>query len=642
MDELGSTSLRAFLRTAGTLSATEKRLIAEQALTVLEQNYAHLPLKAARYALNPLQRLRLLIARLARGTQDEPEWRFHAELLDIFNSLRDLHTRYVLPEPFAKAVAFLPFRVKEFTADATRHFHVAPLREDNRRPVGTVPSGVELLTWNGVPMDRALDVFGDRLPGANPAARRAQALDKFTVRSLGFAGPPDEEFVVIQFLDHNGVQQETREAWRVALPTVENQGAMLQPAFEDRSDLEVDEEAATVAWLKTLLLAPDIVEQINSGADEITTPGGIGVSKDLGTCFDARVVPDLVPAVGHIRIRNFTPPEGVGMDAFVDEFIRLLGQMPPAGVIIDIRGNGGGNAVAAEMCLQAMTARRIESQPLQFITSPLNLRICRNSPVEHMEDLRPWLPSMEQALESGAVHSAGLPRASASQLARVPQAHLGPVLLVTDGRVYSAADRFAAGFQDNELGIVLGVDGNTGAGGANVWTHSDLIRAMTSIADSPYVTLPAGAGIRVAMRRTLRVGRHTGAPVEDFGVEPDQRHHTTRDDILRRDVDLMTRAAELLRQPLRRFEVGLEESPSALTLAFDVENVQRADVYADSRPRGSVDLTDGAGPVVIPVPDGAREVRVVGLATGNPAKPVAVRIFRRNQAGRLVLQTALM
>ena len=48
-------------------------------------------------------------------------------------------------------------------------------------------------------------------------------------------------------------------------------------------------------------------------------------------------------------------------------------------------------------------------------------------------------------------------------------------MLITDALCYSAADIFAAGFQDNGLGAIVGTDAHTGAGGANVWTH-DLLR----------------------------------------------------------------------------------------------------------------------------------------------------------------------
>jgi hypothetical protein len=393
------------------------------------------------------------------------------------------------------------------------------------------------------------------------------------------------------------------------------------------------------------LFAPHVLDMLESGAPEVGVPGAIPVSRDLATCFEARVVPGL--QIGHIRIRNFTPPEipidpaepggpkKPDTEGFVNGFIKLLGQMPPDGVIVDIRGNGGGSPVAAELCLQALTARRVESQPLQFISSPLNLRICSNSPAPGREDLSRWRPSMEQAVESGAVFSAGMPRTPAGLLAKVPQAYFGSVVLLTDGRVYSAADRFASQFQDHEVGVVLGVDANTGAGGANVWKHADLIGSMTGLADSPYMVLPAGTDITVAIRRTLRVGANIGAPVEDFGIELKHVHPMTRNDVLNGGVDLFADAARLLSEagPPRRFEVELDESADGVTAQLQVRNVDRVDVYTDGRPRESVDLAQGATSTVIPEAGAPREVRVEGFAAG---RLVGVRSFRRDQQGRLL------
>ena len=52
----------------------------------------------------------------------------------------------------------------------------------------------------------------------------------------------------------------------------------------------------------------------------------------------------------------------------------------------------------------------------------------------------------------------------------------------------------------------------------------------------------------VAMRRSIRVGLRAGAPLEEFGVEPDKFHLMTRRDILEDNCDLMATAARLIRQ----------------------------------------------------------------------------------------------
>ena len=97
----GSVPLHDFLATAGQLTHAERMVLVEQALLLLEGNYVHLPLKSAMHAVNPVQRLRLLRARLLRQTTAtmDPERVFHAEMSAIFHSVRDLHTNYLLPAP---------------------------------------------------------------------------------------------------------------------------------------------------------------------------------------------------------------------------------------------------------------------------------------------------------------------------------------------------------------------------------------------------------------------------------------------------------------------------------------------------------------------------------------------------------------
>ena len=53
--------LPTFLSSAGQLTAGDRKLIVRQALILLEQNYAHLPLKKAMHSIDPVQRLRVLL-----------------------------------------------------------------------------------------------------------------------------------------------------------------------------------------------------------------------------------------------------------------------------------------------------------------------------------------------------------------------------------------------------------------------------------------------------------------------------------------------------------------------------------------------------------------------------------------------------
>jgi hypothetical protein len=261
----------------------------------------------------------------------------------------------------------------------------------------------------------------------------------------------------------------------------------------------------------------------------------------LPTVF--RAVP--TPTFGYIRIFTFNVNDA---DTFVDEFARLAQALPDTGLIIDVRGNGGGLIHAAERLLQLLTPRMIEPERAQFINTPLNLQICRNhAPSTVFADLslRPWIDSIALAVRTGAIYSAGYPITPPEACNSVGRRYIGPVLLIIDGLCYSATDMFAAGFQDHGIGPILGVSENTGAGGANVWSHGQLRRLLPD-GSSPYRALPKGADLRVAMRRTIRVGLNAGGIVEDLGIEPDRVHRMTRRDIEGGNEDLIDQAAEIL------------------------------------------------------------------------------------------------
>jgi hypothetical protein len=637
-DELtAAVSLPDFLSTheVGTLSIDDRRLIVQQALLLLEQNYAHLPFKVARYGINPLQRLRLMQARLGRSGDPGPEVSFHAEMVDIYNSLHDLHTRYTLPRPFNAAVAFLPFLVKEFTEDGRRRYLVGR-RSAGQAEIGhpTFRFGVELTQWNGVPMARAIERFAERFPGANPEARHARAVERFTVRSLAFGPPPDEEVLTIQYVDQQGQARQINLTWNVSSFAPGSSDGAAGPAALDTPH-GFDVEGVQAARLRTVLFAPEFIAAERSGEPVVAGPEGISVSPEWSTVFEARKVTAAGQVFGHLRIRGFVPPANVanGVSGFVREFIRLLGELPPDGLAVDIRGNLGGAILASELCLQALTARPVEPEPAQFAATALNLRICRAN-----ESMAAWLPSMEQALETGAAYSAAVPFTPQELLAEVPQSYFGPVILITDARCYSAADIFAAGFQDNGIGLVLGVDGNTGAGGGNIWKMPDLLGSLPTADDFPFRPLPDGADLSLVIRRLLRVGPNAGSPLEDYGVVSDERHDVTRNDIMNDDADLMVTAAGLLgKGAARRFDVGLSEAGGELTATFEVTGVDRADVIVDGRPRITVDLGGNPGPVPVPGAGTPAMVRIAGYDHG---VLVAARTFVRKGTA-LQLRTTL-
>ena len=65
----------------------------------------------------------------------------------------------------------------------------------------------------------------------------------------------------------------------------------------------------------------------------------------------------------------------VWIDQLVDEFKRLLMLVPQKGLIIDVRGNGGGYINFAERILQFLTPKEISPEPYSAICTSVILEM---------------------------------------------------------------------------------------------------------------------------------------------------------------------------------------------------------------------------------------------------------------------------
>jgi hypothetical protein len=541
-----ATALPKFISGATALKARQRALIVDQAIMFLESFYAHLPLKASMYAVDPLRRLRLLRHRLPQLGTNPLIWAdlsFHAEMTEIFTSVRDMHTAYLLPVPFQGAGAYLPFEVESYFDRDKRKFVATHFADWWTSPKASFRSGVEVLAWNGVPIRRAIDVAANQTSGSNPAARYANGLKRLTKRSLTTVAPPDEEWVIVGYRTSTGKDEEVRVEWNVfpSLPP-ENGSKSGGPNTKISLASEVDQHRQ----MRKLISAPHIVTRSAELAGSANKRRFLKAKTDtmMVNDFKARIVTDAKGAeYGYIRIFKFSMEEP---EDFVQEFKRLLSLLPANGLIIDVRDNPGGKIVAAERLLQLLTPRRpIEPERLYFINTPLTLKLCELQAKDY--DLFSWIPSINRAMETGATFSASFPINSGADYCNdLEQVYHGPVVVVTNALTYSAAEFFAAGFQDHHIGTILGVDEATGAAGAHVKDYDALRKFFEKSDDSPLKRpLPNEAGMTIALRRSARVGLHAGAEVEDFGVTPDVPYRMTHRDLVEENADLIGYACSL-------------------------------------------------------------------------------------------------
>ena len=93
----------------------------------------------------------------------------------------------------------------------------------------------------------------------------------------------------------------------------------------------------------------------------------MGLDSTMPDVLEAREVNTTSGTFGYVRIRSFNVDDD---GAFLLEFIRLVAQLPQNGLIVDVRGNGGGLIPASERLLQTLTPNSIDPETFQFISSP--------------------------------------------------------------------------------------------------------------------------------------------------------------------------------------------------------------------------------------------------------------------------------
>ncbi len=683
-------------QTGRPLELEDRKCLVDQALLLFQKTYAHLPFKRSFYGVDPVQRLRLLRLRLDfQGeevadesvdegvtdtvTREMSDLEFHREMIDIFTSVRDLHTLYMLPAPFSRCVAFLPFTVEEyFNADDRQGHNPRYMVADVMKGVEEVlpkvlktgfKPGVEILYWNGVPMRRAVEVIAEKHSGgSNAAARRVRALDRCTFRPLVLAMPPDEQWVEIRYRSVNsrkercivfywqayrpsagdqrreillkGLEAAATRALRERPPKlrttlrldVESRRAIIDKLIDarpetvsPRRELPLKQEARN-----RLIATPPAQTAVSGGRFKLNANAKAALIQRLaraagdgppstdpmdtagpGDGFDLEIelrrelrsilfepprtaehlierrIPTYAPEIfeafsikasdvdrplGLIRIYTFAVGKSDrDVNRFVTEFAELLDHpdLPQDGLIIDVRGNGGGRIPAGERLLQLLTPRTIDPENFEFVNTPLNLEFLRRhsrlAETEGREKkLEDWMSSIKSSIATGAIYSRGFPITPEELCNNIGQRYYGPVLLLVDAKCYSTTDIFIAGFKDHEIGEILAVHENTGAGGASVVSHQTLLeifdKTQESERRSPFVPLPSQAEMQVALRRSIRVGTAAGRPLENLGVRPDDISRLIRRDVLRgAGGHIYERAARTLAaKPTKalRFEIG--------------------------------------------------------------------------------------
>lgn len=601
----------------------DRRKLIDQAVLALDNLYVHKDLKWTRHAVDAGCSLRAL--RRVSDTLSDRE--FHARVSEIFKSLRDIHTVYTLPEPYRRLIAFLPFTIslcKESNEGAER-FIVTRLMPgfapEHMRP------GVEILTWNGLPMIKAVREAGRRESAANDAALLALGVRLMTVRWLGTSPLPPTEWVTLGYRDLEGVNREMRLHWK--LLKIEDDSELILPiqtvwmletsgdGSESRQALDqgrMVEREMTVGMFgkKPRQELEDPESKLAEFVCAVPPPPG------LEPFFSAAIYKTKVDGkeieFGRLRIRHFHTPNS---RMLIRGFKKMLEQMPPDYLLIDIRANPGGQIDCAEICVQFLTPRRVKPLPFQFLATPFCERLVTNDGGVPDDELKDWTTRVSESVANGQQYSREMPMTDPALFDAMgaKQTYFGTVGLLTDAITYSSGDIFAAHFADLEIGPIIGVDKTTGGGGANMV----FLREVAGLAPKSLGldALPHDARIHFAFRRFRRMGLEPGELIEEVGVTSDEIVPLNAEDAMTSDRAFCHRCAEIL-VARKRTSIDVVCNRDAKEAVFEVTlDPPESDlpvylfILINGRPRDMLSFEDGRATFNVPrPPEGQTEVEI--------------------------------
>lgn len=653
-----------------TTSAADRQTILDQATLIFDHLYPHMPFKTDIYNFcHPSDYIR---QQIQPGVQTLGELDFHTRMITAFSLVRDAHTLYGLPSPYRGAVAFLPFQIRPYLHRKTGwRFIVTSVM--NSQPDGGwdhefFGTGAEIVGWGELDVLSHVERTESHLPGGNYFASFARGALHATLRPLVYIQPPFQDETPAATIRYRPLGREETRTIRIPWAVGTGFGAAagfrssvfsLSPAtaitgacgrfLHHRSQVREERQSAETQDPRQVSAIPEVFEfHYTNGARR---KGAI----DIANLVDPRR-PDA--RFGYIRVKTFS---GGGSapgftDCMVNEFRRILtlmDEVAPDGLVIDIRNNPGGDVQAAERMLQMLTPRQVQPARFHLANTPAVLGILRNLKVSLAEqlsvsdsvklsaarsELEAWLGDLDQpALTAGERLTSGQPLTDPDSANDIGQVYHGcGVALLTNSLTYSAADIFAAGFQDHEAGVLIGTSMVTGGGGGNVWSHQELMGKIGPHPNLPLAHLPGDASMTLAIRRCTRVGSRDGQPVEDHGVEADVFYTPdTVEDVILGNPGLLHRACREFRNKAQyRVDAAAATLGADGSVAVEVKTINIASLrsYLNDRPALTVDVNNDARTLTIPAVAGVfcpRMLRIEGYAReGAELKLVRARTIR--------------
>ncbi|TPX61976.1 hypothetical protein SpCBS45565_g07129 [Spizellomyces sp. 'palustris'] len=543
----------------------EKELVAQQAQELLSV-YVHQELKIQHYGVDAQAGIAAIVPTVGNMTEKE----FHYTLAKHFLSLRDFHTNYYIAGQHSCYSFMTPYlfdfvQSNDIVNDPTIAVRFvaqdAAFRKMVPKEALAVNPGDILVTVNGKSFREHWVQTQNMTGGANQFGGYRAAMTLLTsVSGMLYPAPEDDE-VAFVFQQANGT------LYNVTVPYI---------AVADRNCL-ADAPGGGPASLAPPPPKPPRPPKYNPKLPLAMMPD-LGDNEIAGVVFPAyyanyKLRPTASGIVkwtiynnnnanlGFIRLSSFTEVNvdpRVAVNAIRDLLINEL--KDTAGLVLDVRANGGGYILMADTIPQFFVAD-YEPSAARALIADNNEQIF----VEKVAEGQDWKAAY-LAATPGSKYTGSVPFTSKDIANSIGQLYLKPVAVFNNADCYSACDMFSAGMQDHEAALIIGEDATTGAGGANVIEHRAVLEQLLP---DVYLPLPyqrpgeplryGSPDMRIAWRQSIRVKKNAGKLIEDIGIISDAVIRPVPKDFVEADKGVLTQL-DFIAQKLQQYGVSTRKN----------------------------------------------------------------------------------
>ena len=572
------------------LTPEEKLGLTNQAQIFLRDLYVNRYSKLEYYdnALDPVPAIEEVKNNLNSLSTTELE----ESIYSIFVAQRDLHLNYIFPSPHGDYRSFLPLtftrtldslsnraplsftptkilrnerfsQLKEARVLESSKVRVQSINPDifaEFAPDQKVPAvGDVVLKYNNLPIRKAVEEQIKTAQGANASGGYTRALGQMTFVSHLLHLVPEENAVEIVLLASGNGDLPKGKIYKITLPWItEVPVAAELERFSvpgsvnklSRDDFTHSEDLWQVEFNRFLAAT-----NLEPRSDYPSNP-----SND--STINWGVIENQFGTFGYLQLTSFIPELPVG--AAIDEIRRLIFEnfSETDGLIIDVRNNGGGNIIYADLLSQLFMAGEAKAINARLLNTDLNRRIFNETLLGVFSN--PEFTDVINEVEgTGRLFSDTAPFTYDEDANRLGQAYYKPVAVLTNGRSYSATDLFSCAMQDNEAGFIYGEDPRTGAGGANVITHE----LFNTVLPEVFEPLPLNHAMRVSWRQSIRFGANEGKTIEDLGCKANYNVSLSTDDIINGNTTQMSRITRDLAVRARRSLASVSTEATSLNIS---------------------------------------------------------------------------